>query len=359
LKHVLGRAGRALIYLLARVAFQHFNMRTVQQLTSRLAAPMRWCADGDQVLLMVADIKEMYTGMLHSECVAAVQFVIDRCKERLRSPYISVSKHRHGPVFAGNSKAADMVVFPVAALLQLLQFELSNLYFTVGTDILLHQVIGAAMGGFTSPAAAQAVACVAEYRSMTVFVASGYLAASRFMDDTLVAINLTALQRSGQYTLGHLLSSLFECYQPAGLQLELERAGLTVAVLQSIVSVACGEVHAYFWNKNAAYRLTGVQKVCRFIPTQQGCVSVAQQRCTVTSLLHRVAASTLEVSVPMLLPVLLQLRYELESMGYPGSIFNHSIRSFVHRQQGYSTHAAWRALWRKVQALCSSGPLGG
>lgn len=125
----------ALIYLLGRVAFPHFNMRTVQQLTSRLAVPTQWCAAGDQVLLMVADIKEMYTGMLHSECVAAVQFVIDRCLERLRSPYISVSKCRHGPVFAGKSKAADMVVFPVAGLLQLVQFELCNLYFTVGTVI--------------------------------------------------------------------------------------------------------------------------------------------------------------------------------------------------------------------------------
>jgi hypothetical protein len=246
MKHVLGRAGRALIYLLARVAFQHFNMRTVQQLTSRLAAPMQWCAAGDQVLLMVADIKGMYTGMLHSECVAAVQTFIDRCRERLRSQYISVSKCRQGPVFAGKSKAADMVVFPVTSLLQLVQFELSNLYFTVGTDIMLHQVIGAAMGGFTSPAAAQAVACVAEYRSVTVFVASGYLAASLFMDDTLVAINLAALQRSGQYTLGQVLSGLFSCYQPAGLQLELERAGLTGAILQSVVSVAGGEVHAYF-----------------------------------------------------------------------------------------------------------------
>lgn len=359
LKCVLGRAGRALIFLLARVVFQNFNMRTVQQLTQRLEAPRQWCADGDEVLLMVADIKEMYTGMLHSECVAAVQFIIDHCQQRLRSPYISVSTCRNGPVFVGKSKAAGMVVFPVADLLQLVQFELSNLYFTVGTDILLHQVIGAAMGGFTSPAAAQAVACVAEYRSMTVFVASGYLAASRFMDDTLVAINLAALGRSGQHSLGHVVHSLFSCYQPAGLQLELERAGATVAILQSIVSVAGGELHAYFWNKNAAYQRTGVQKVCRFIPTHQGGVVVAQQRSTVSSLVHRVAASTLDISVHLLLPVLQQLRCELQGMGYPGSIFDHSLRSYVHTQQQHSPFAAWHSLWRKVQALCSSGPFGG
>jgi hypothetical protein len=94
------------------VAFQHFNMPMVHQLTSRLAVPTQWSAAGDQVLLMVADIKERYTGMSHSQCVAAVQFVIDRCLERLQSPYISVSKCRHGPVCAGKSKATGMVVFP-------------------------------------------------------------------------------------------------------------------------------------------------------------------------------------------------------------------------------------------------------
>jgi hypothetical protein len=88
-------------------------------------------------------------------------------------------------------------------------------------------------------------------------------------------------------------------------------------------------------------------------------VSVAQQRCTVTSLLHRVAASTLGVSVHLLLPVLLQLRYELQSMGYHSGIFDQSIRSFVHTQLEHSTHAAWRTLWRKVQAMCSCGPCGG
>lgn len=47
-------------------------MRTVQQLTSRLAVPTQWSAAGDQVLLMVDDIKEMYTGMLHSRADHAV-----------------------------------------------------------------------------------------------------------------------------------------------------------------------------------------------------------------------------------------------------------------------------------------------
>jgi hypothetical protein len=147
-------------------------------------------------------------------------------------------------------------------------------------------------------------------------------------------------------------------FQVYGLR---ERKGACVQsnVLQSIVSVEGGQVHAHFWNKNAAYWHTGVQKVCRFIPTQQGCVSVAQQRCTITSLLHRVAASTLDASVHLLLPVLQQLRHELGSMGYPPTIFDQSFRSFVHTQQEHSSHAAWRALWRKVQAMCSSGPRGG
>lgn len=329
-------------------------MRTVQQLNDRLAAPQQWRARGDQLFLLVADVKEMYTGMLHAVCVAAVQFIVDRCSKQLRSPYISVSKSRHGPVFAGKSKSADMVVFPLSELVKVVQFELSNMFFTVGQDILLQQVVGAAMGGFTSPAVAQAVACVAEYTNMTRFVTSGYLAASRFMDDILVIINLTVLSRSWQYHVGHVLHALFSCYQPAGLQLELERAGLIVTVLQSVVSVATQQLHAYFWNKNADFQRTGTQKVRRFIPCAEGCVSRAQQRCAISGMLHRVAASTLLESLPLLQPVLAQLRLELHHLGYHSSLFDQAVRSFVHTQQYSSSHAAWHALWRKLQAQCGS-----
>jgi hypothetical protein len=125
------------------------------------------------------------------------------------------------------------------------------------------------------------------------------------------------------------------------------------SLLQSIVSVAGGQLHAYFWTKNTAYCLTGVQKVCRFIPTLLGGVSVAQQRCTVFCLIYRVAASTLEELVHLLLPVLPQLwRCELQGMGYSGSVFDSSIRAFVHAQQEHSSHAAWRCLCKCAMTGC-------
>jgi hypothetical protein len=97
--------------------------------------------------------------------------------------------------------------------------------------------------------------------------------------------------------------------------------------------------------------------VCRFIAIQQGCVSLAALHNRWP--FHRVAASTLDASdesVHLLLPVLRQLKPELSSVGYSPVILNQSIRHSTHTQQWQNSHAEWRALWRKVQAMCSSGP---
>jgi hypothetical protein len=357
-KQPLSRAGRALIYLLCRVAFVHFNMRTVQELIDRIDCMRGACESGDGMLLLVCDIKEMYTGMLHSACIDAVEFVIERCLSTMKSPYVTVSTDPMGPVFAGKSKAAGTVCFHIKDLVQFVRFELSNLYFTVGSDTIMHQVVGAAMGGFTSPAAAQAVASVCEYRSMSILVSSGQIAAGRFMDDTLVFLNLSAMQRSGDpLRLAAVLRTLFTCYQPAGMLLELERCGWSVGILQSIVSVLGGQLHAWFWNKNAQYVETGIQHVCRFLPPATANLSAKEQRAVVSSLLHRVAASTAHQSIPKLTGVLQQLMAELTGIGFTPKLVQLAVRKFVHAQKHTMVWHAWHKVWKQLLCL-SAGKRG-
>jgi hypothetical protein len=261
---------------------------------------------------------------------------------------VSVSNSRAGQVFVGKSNAKDYTVFAMADLCQFVEFELSNLFFTVGVDIMLQQKEGAAMGGFTSPAAAQAVACVCEFTCLQRFVASGRLAAGRYMDDTLLFLNLSRLRGAGFLELLH---ALFTCYQPAGLELELERCGFKVTVLQSVVSTCGNAVQAVFWNKNADFAETGQQRVCRFIPAPHG-ANPAQQRRTVTSLMHRVCAATLPTSVHLLVPVIWQLRYELATLGYPHVLFDGCLRSFVHGLKFTPSFATWHTLWQRFRGSC-------
>lgn len=101
-----------------------------------------------------------------------------------------------------------------------------------------------------------------------------------------------------------------------------------MAILQSLVSVVAPEVRAVFRNKNAEYESTRSQRVCRFMPCGHG-VHAAQQRTTITSLLHRAAASTPSWCTRLLLPVMLQLRFELHSLGYPATLFDMCLRKFV------------------------------
>ena len=242
----------------------------------------------------MSDVKEMYTGMLHEQCRDAVAFLIG--KESLKSPYISIARAKHGPMFVGKSKCQGFITFHLDDLLQFVEFELSitgNLYFSLGSEIVMLQLIGAAMGGFSSPGCAQAVASYAEYTCLQSFAASGYLCASRFMDDTLSLINLSALARDNA-SVKELVWRLFHSYDFAGLEVELEKYGAEVNALQSTVCVRGGtEIEAWFWNKNADIAISGVQKVCRFLPCNPSCMSLQQQMAVVMGLLFRVSASTL------------------------------------------------------------------
>lgn len=122
-----------------------------------------------------------------------------------------------------------------------------------------------------------------------------------------------------------------------------------MAILQSLVSVVAPEVRAVFWNKNAEYESTRSQRVCRFIPCGHG-VHAAQRRTTITSLLHRAAASTPSWCTRLLLPVMLQLRLELHSLGYPATLFDMCLRKFVFARKHQPCFPAWHSLWQRFHA---------
>jgi hypothetical protein len=278
----------------------------------------------DTLLGVYTDVKEMYTGMKHGPALSAVSFVIDRCKASMRSPFVSCSSGN--VVLFGKCKAAGFVTFHLDDLLPFVQFELENLFFKVGTDVVLRQKVGAAMGGFTSPGCAQCVAAVAEYHCMAMFMASQYLFATRYMDDTFAVLNLSVLNHKRQ-SFAVLWRQLFHMYDDAGLEVELESFGCLGNVLQSSLVVGQG-IQCKFWNKNEQFISTGQQKVRRLLPafTQ----SKQRQRALLSGFFHRMEAATFYTCVNALLPILFQREAEVVAFGYSADMFAQCLDTFAY-----------------------------
>lgn len=354
LRDILHLVGRVLVHLLCRCAFQHYNLYSVAEFTQRLGAFAAQVPSGDVLFALCTDVKEMYTGMRHAETIDSVVFMLDHCRVHLRSPYVSIQRGAHGSIMVGRSRARGFVCFHLDDLLPFVVFELANLYFTVGTDFVLHQIVGAAMGGFTSPACAQCVVSVAEYRCMRMFIASSLLCGLRFMDDTFTVLNLSAVARTSA-PLACIVHNSFHMYDDAGLDVELEAAGFTATLLSSRVLLLRAGVHCVFWNKNASFAATGRQRVRRLLP----CIlqTYAAQRGLMCGMLARVAAATLPASYRMLLPVLLQLRHELSILGYGAPLFDACVAAYVHNHRFDTQFLAWRALLQRFRHRASAAAL--
>ena len=223
LRSILHLVGRVLIQLLLRSAFPSFNLYSLQEFTARLEEYSQTVDPSDSLFGLYTDVEEMYTGMKHGAILDAVAFVLELCKAALRSPYVSVAKQHRGAFHVGQSRAKGVATFHLDDLLPFVRFELENLCFTLGPEVLLRQVIGAPMGGFTSPGCAQCVAAVAEYRCMRLVLASSRLFAARYMDDTFCVLNITATQRCSA-TLSEMLHPLLHMFADSGLEVEVEPA---------------------------------------------------------------------------------------------------------------------------------------
>lgn len=168
------------------------------------------------------------------------------------------------------------------------------------------------------------------------------------MDDTLSLINLSA---SSPSDVRAQISGSFSMYHHAGLEVELESAGVAAHMLSSHISVHNG-VSCVFWNKNACFARTGSQRVRRILP----CISLspAAQRAVVTGALHRAAAATIPASIPALLTPLLQLRFEVCSLGYPSRVFDCAFRTFVYARCCEPHFPLWRSLLYSYLARLSA-----
>lgn len=110
----------------------------------------------------------------------------------MRSQYrnvVSVCRYGSKEARWGPSYNADWIALPFKMLLNIVEFDLANVYFTVG-DVVLKQSNGAPIGGFISSLYGNVVCAKAEYQWLTSLGADQRLfVAARCQDDTLAFVS--------------------------------------------------------------------------------------------------------------------------------------------------------------------------
>lgn len=269
------------------------------------------------------------------------------------------------PCYVEGRSADTYVRVEVDVLGDLIRFDLSHIYFTLG-DLLLQQHRGAPMGGYVSATYAIVACTYDEYRFHATLPANIRLFARRYIDDLLTIIAVPtgvigssdpvkcsssahyAFQLQQAHDTMHRLQH--ECYHPS-LQLDAQvpDANTTDEIewqfLDSVVHVESAErtsrpyLHTTPLNKNWAHLLTtGEQRIIKYqhwfsfssVTSKLGVLKSALLR------LHHSSTHSLHFCIAVL-----QLRAELvDRLSYPRWAIRRALASCFSSTQHPAFHHA-------------------
>jgi hypothetical protein len=339
LRRILNIAARAWCFVLVNLKFSHFNILAVKELKEFTIRTCTW-AEADCNLIGVSfDIKNMYTELRHCDILNALWWLLQESRKQFKYQSVIVQKKgRQGVCFGKNSDTSVFVTVKIKKLFNLAKFELENMFFKVGCDVIMKQTVGLAMGGFQSPSLAMILAAVSEHRWLTSLGSdSHFIRGARYIDDALVVF------KNGTHFC-HLESLLSQCY-PKGLDLECTGYGTRFQILEATVCLN-PEIGCYHFNKNTeGILITGTQNYRRFIPWS----SQHPRRIlfnVVLGLLHRVWMNTSYPNIRELFIQLLSYRLELQGLGYPARIFKNAAKRMLECDKVRTDRYA--PLWRQL-----------
>jgi hypothetical protein len=157
----------------------------------------------------------------------------------LRRRRVLVSKHQFNAQRCVRIRTADLLVA--------IDFELDNIYFSVG-DVVLQQTLGISMGGYLSPAMAMMTCMMAERHMLRTLGADArYLGGIRYMDDATIAFRIPSRRHT---LLAKLRAAALAAY-PAGMVCEVTHEGQSCRMLEQQLFVVGDQIVAVHRNKNA------------------------------------------------------------------------------------------------------------
>jgi hypothetical protein len=345
LKRIFNIAARVLIFLLSTVKIPHFNILATKDLKDFAKQSQAWCHSAKDLIGVTFDVKNMFTELQHGDTLEALTWFLNIATTQFKySSVIATRSGRKDVSFSRNMDTRTFVTVPLHKLFDIAKFELENTFFKVGSDVILHQKIGIAMGGFQSPALAMIVASHAEFKWLSSLgIDQKRIKGARYVDDALV------LFRGSNYH--HLLDSLFlDCY-PKSLELECTGLGTTLKILECDISLTNGFSTCHSNPNTETMILEHQQKFLKFIPWSSHHPRKALSN-TILGLLHRVWFNTSYLHSSKLLPHLISYHLELLKIGYPASCFKNAAKRFLRHERIRMDpqFSSWQLLLRIVSS---------
>lgn len=93
-----------------------------------------WIGEDEEELMMVGDIKNMYTELPHREIMKAIGWLLDRVKETIRgSEWVRVKKRgKGGGMFGKGGSRKEYVMMQMKDIERVVEFDIENCYIWLG-----------------------------------------------------------------------------------------------------------------------------------------------------------------------------------------------------------------------------------
>ncbi len=217
MRKVMNVAARALAFCLSRApqCYRHFSLHRTMDVCREINRAYSALKTGDQTVVyaFVGDVKNMFTELPHDDIRAACEFFIDITSRETRRDRVAVKRSGTKGVHLGRSySSATVAEISWNTLREIIDFDLNNVFFTVGTNV-RQQLKGVPMGGFLSAVYATCICAFYEIKFCATLGAteSSSLHGSRYMDD-LMALIASSPGAEGKARAIALWERLKSCY---------------------------------------------------------------------------------------------------------------------------------------------------
>jgi hypothetical protein len=200
-----------------------------------------------ELLSLSYDVKNMYTELPHNQIMNSIHWIIDQTKLTKfgRHNRIHIQKSGRNGVTFQRSGGSFPITFD--QLLMFAQFDLDNVFFTLGKNI-LKQIIGIPMGSPLSPSLAIIICAYSEHKFLTSIHSFKYFTAVRYMDDVHACIIITPISQEQNEKCLLIIKDMENIY-PETLTLEKTGEGST-DFLESTITYTKHDVSVRYFSKN-------------------------------------------------------------------------------------------------------------
>jgi hypothetical protein len=332
LRRAYQAAGRALLLFIKRSErLRSFTILSTQGLHRRLSD-----VQGD-VKVAGYDVKNMYTELLHSTSLGALQQFLDFVEHSLHITHVFVRKHGRKCQLSlhGNCGSQRYFKLTLRQIFDLAKLEMTSMAFTCAGQLLL-QTVGLAMGGYCSPGMA-IIVCMMHERAWAISrrVRSTQLLAVRYVDDVTVVISDTPASRV-------LLADLVQNALPPECELECEQPlAASARMLECSIAVVDGRLLITHHNKNgASLQQEGQQRFRKFVDfTSAHPTSVKEG--VILGTFYRILSNTSEGATLAFAQQLALSLAELLLLQYPVSRLRRVVQRFWPRSLSAVQQTAW------------------